>query len=109
MQRYPVRRDHVARLNLGAIQSAAQEAFGTADSDGSIVRARFGALEELRARPIGKELEVETRMNPKVPVDTAAETVRRYNQFLEATTGYSSKERAKRMRKSAGGSENETS
>ncbi len=104
MQRYPVRRDHLAGLNLPDLETVARTTFGAAERDGEFVRANFGALEELRVRAVGKELEVETRMNPKVPVDTAAETVRRYNQFLEAATGYSSKERAKRLRKSAGSS-----
>lgn len=85
------------------MEAAAQEAFGTAHRESDQILTSFGALEELRARPVGKELEVETRMNPKVPVETAAETVRRYNQFLETATGYSAKERAKRLRKSTGG------
>ncbi len=40
-------------------------------------------------------------MNPKVTEEVARETIARYNRFLEETTGYSSKERAKRLRKSA--------
>ncbi|MGI0068558.1 MAG: DUF5611 family protein [Thermoplasmata archaeon] len=44
-------------------------------------------------------------MDPKVDVEIAAETVRRYNLFLERATGYSAKERAKKLRKSAGASE----
>ena len=108
MQRYPVRRDHLSHLNLPEIETVARRAFGTAESEGDFVRASFGALEELRARPAGKELEVETRMNPKVSVETAAETVRRYNQFLQESTGYTSKERAKRLRKSSGSGSDET-
>ena len=108
MQRYPVRRDHVPRLTPSDLEQVAQEAFGSATRDGDTVRVTFGALEELRVRPVGKELEVETRMNPKVPVEAAAETVRRYNRFLEEITGYSAKERAKRLRKSPGGSDART-
>ncbi len=62
----------------------------------------FGAIERLVARPVGAELEVDMRMNPKVPDEVAAETIRRYNAFLEAVTGYTAKERASRLRKSAG-------
>jgi len=40
-------------------------------------------------------------MNPKVPNDVAAETVRRYNRFLETLTGYTAKERAKKSQKAA--------
>jgi hypothetical protein len=44
---------------------------------------------------------VDVTMNPKVPVEVAAETVSRYNRFLEETCGYTTKERAKRLKKSA--------
>lgn len=108
MQRYPVRRDHVAGLAQPSLERAAQASFGSGGRDGEFVVANFGALEALRARAAGKELEVETRMNPKVSVDVAAETVKRYNQFLEAVTGYTSKERAKRLRKTVGGSDTES-
>ncbi len=40
-------------------------------------------------------------MNPKVPEEVARETIARYNRFLEEATGFSAKERAKRLRKSA--------
>jgi hypothetical protein len=41
-------------------------------------------------------------MNPKVPEDVQRDTISRYNRFLEAATGYSAKERARKLRKSAG-------
>jgi hypothetical protein len=40
-------------------------------------------------------------MNPKVPEEVARETIARYNRFLEETCGYSSKERAKRLKKAS--------
>lgn len=71
----------------------------TADS----VTARYGAIDSLTARPGKGELLVELRMNPQVPNDVAAETIRRYNRFLETLTGYSAKERAKKAQKAAKG------
>ena len=104
MQRYPVRRDHLSGLGPARLEEIARASFGMANREADLVRVNFGALEELTARVSGKELEIGTRMNPKVPPETAAETVRRYNRFLEEATGYSSKERAKRLRKSVTGS-----
>ncbi len=40
-------------------------------------------------------------MDPKVPEEVARETIRRYNAFLEDATGFTAKERAKRLKKSA--------
>jgi hypothetical protein len=98
---YPVRTSHRARLTPDALVSVARTAFGTAEVSDGMVAVSFGALTRLTARAAGKELAVEVTMNPNVPVEIAAETVRRYNRFLEEATGFSSKERAKRLRKSA--------
>ena len=67
------------------------------------VTARYGAIDSLTARPGKGELVIELRMNPQVPNDVAAETIRRYNRFLETLTGYSAKERAKKAQKAAKG------
>jgi hypothetical protein len=104
VQQYPVRNTHRSRLTSAAIQEVAQEVFGTAELDGDRVVCRYGAITSLAAWPVGKELAVEVRTDPSVAADIQSETIRRYNRFLEETTGFSSKERAKRLRKSAQGS-----
>ncbi|MGP8159131.1 MAG: DUF5611 family protein [Thermoplasmata archaeon] len=102
MQTYPVRASHRAGLTPPALEAVLKTHFGTAAVEGDAVVGSFGAISRLSARAAGRELSVDLTMNPKVPDEVARETIRRYNQFLEAATGYSSKERAKRMRKSAG-------
>jgi len=104
---YPVRTTHRAHLTPDGLVAVARATFGTAEVNDGVVGASFGALTRLTARPSGKELSIEVTMNPNVPVEVAAETVKRYNRFLEETTGYSSKERAKRLRKSATGAARE--
>jgi len=84
------------------LAEVARAHFERAEVDGEAVVASYGAISRLSARPSGRDLVIEVTMNPKVPEDVARETIRRYNLFLEATTGYSAKERAKRLRKSAG-------
>lgn len=65
------------------------------------VTTRYGAIDSLVVRPGKGELLVELRMNPKVANDLAAETIKRYNRFLETLTGYTAKERAKKAQKAA--------
>lgn len=101
MTNYPVRLTHRGQLSAESLAAKAREAFGTSAVEGEAVTASFGALTRLTARAAGRELSVETSMDPKVPIEVAAETVRRYNRFLEDATGYTAKERAKRLRKSA--------
>ncbi|MCI4333792.1 MAG: DUF5611 family protein [Thermoplasmata archaeon] len=102
MQRYPVRTSHRGNLVPTALATVCQGHFDGAKVEGDSVQCHWGAIERLTARADGKELAVELVMNPKVDAATAQETIRRYNAFLEAATGFSSKERAKRLRKSAG-------
>ena len=102
MQNYPVRASHRVGLAPTALEAVLKTHFGTAVIEGDAVVSSYGAISRLSVRPAGRELSVDLTMNPKVPEEVARETIRRYNQFLEAATGYSSKERAKRMRKSAG-------
>ncbi|MGC2288444.1 MAG: DUF5611 family protein [Thermoplasmata archaeon] len=101
MGSYSVRPAVRAQLTLERIADACRTEFGMADRSADAVTARYGAIDSLTARPGKGELLVELRMNPKVPNDVAAETVRRYNRFLETMTGYTSKERAKKAQKAA--------
>lgn len=80
-----------------------RETFGTASVEGTVATASYGAIVRLAAHAEQRDLAVEVTMNPKVPDEVARETIARYNRFLEAATGFNAKERAKRLRKSAGG------
>lgn len=100
MQKYPVRASARAQLTEARLIELCRRHFeGGALSDGR-VEARYGALARLAARVDGKELAVEVTMDPSVPGDVAQETIRRYNRFLEEATGYTTKERAARLKKS---------
>ncbi|MGA9839399.1 MAG: DUF5611 family protein [Thermoplasmata archaeon] len=101
MQSYPVRASHRKNLEAATLGTILGAHFESVVVNGESAEAKWGAIELLSVRRDGRELRVELTMNPKVPVDVAAETIARYNRFLEAATGYSSKERAKRLRKSA--------
>ncbi len=62
----------------------------------------FGALKPLKVKVLSKsEMEILTTSNPDVSNEDASESIRRYNRFLEAATGFNSKERKKRLNKKA--------
>ena len=79
-----------------------QEIFGNAqEKDGKLV-ASFGALKEIAAWPGKKNvLVVDTKMDPSVGNDVAQQTIKAYNTFLEKATGFTTKERGKRVQKKA--------
>ena len=101
MQNYPVRSSHRANLTTEAIERLARVHFESVTSGTEGVSASYGAIARIVARPAGRELAIDVTMNPKVPGEVARETIARYNRFLEEATGFSAKERAKRLRKSA--------
>ena len=97
-----MRASHRANLGPEALAGLLREHFGSAEPTSDAIVASYGAIARLAVRANGRELRVDLTMNPKVPEDVARDTIARYNGFLEAATGYSAKERAKRLRKSAG-------
>ena len=102
MQVYPVRATQRKNLTLPILEQVLKECFGEAHVEGDSVVSSYGAISRIAVRPAGRDLSVDPTMNPKVPEEVARETIRRYNEFLETATGFSSKERAKRLRKTAG-------
>ncbi len=103
MQDYPVRATHRGNLATEALAGLARAHFDVSGVEAGAVVVSYGAISRLSARANGRELRIDLTMSPQVPEEVQRETIRRYNDFLEAVTGYSSKERAKRLRKSAGG------
>ncbi|HLN51546.1 MAG TPA: DUF5611 family protein [Thermoplasmata archaeon] len=101
MQKYPVRTRNRGNLAPEALARILRTHFESVTVDGASVSASYGAIERLTVRAEGRDLSVEVSMNPKVLDEVARETIARYNRFLEETTGFSTKERAKRLRKSA--------
>jgi hypothetical protein len=101
VQRYPIRASHRKELTAARLDELCRTHFGSATTEGNAIVASYGAIVRLKVWVEAKELAVDLTMNPKVDVTVAAETVRRYNRFLEESTGFTSKERAKKLRKSA--------
>lgn len=102
MQRYPVRREKFKELSSSDLKAKITEVFGTPASEaGEFVTASFGALKELKVGFDGKHLLVETRTEPAAPEADQMLTIKKYNQFLEVVTGYTSKERGKKLQQEA--------
>jgi hypothetical protein len=103
VQTYPVRASHRPHLAPEELERILTTHFLSAERSGDVVSTSFGAIGRLVVRAAGRDLSVEMTMNPKVSADVASDTIARYNRFLEEATGYSAKERARRLRKSASG------
>jgi len=101
MRAYELRRGHGKNLEGDRLRVLAAEAFGSATVEDGKVVASFGAIEKLVAWTDGKQLFVDLTMKPGVPDALATETITRNNRFLEAATGHTAKERAKKAQEAA--------
>lgn len=102
MQDYDIRRGHQKDLEGGKLRAMMQEIFGNASEEGGFLISKFGALDKLTVGwDGGAVLKVETVMNKAADNEAAAKTVKAYNIFLERATGFTSKERGKRLQKKA--------
>lgn len=101
MRAYELRRGQGKNLEGDKLRAIAAETFGSASAEGEKVLVSFGAIDKLTAWTDGKQLFVDIAMKPGVPDDVATDTISRNNRFLEAATGYSAKERAKKAQDAA--------
>ncbi|OPY31473.1 MAG: hypothetical protein A4E32_01929 [Methanomassiliicoccales archaeon PtaU1.Bin124] len=99
---YDIKKGHFENVDGDGLKNIVNEAFGNAKNEGDLIVASFGALEKLETKVQSKSvLFVSTKMRTDVSPEVGAETIKRYNQFLEKATGMNSKERGKRMQKKA--------
>ncbi len=101
MQKYDVKRGLEKNLQPPQLKALVTEVFGGAVEEGDRIVVSFGALSKLTVWGEGKSLCVETQMRTDVSNDVASETISKYNAFLERTTGYTSKQRGKKIQAKA--------
>ncbi len=102
MQEYEVRRGHQDNIQPDQLKAHMQQVFGAVEEREGKFVSSFGALKEIVAWPSSKNvLSVETTMDKGVTDEVAQNTIKAYNTFLEAATGYTAKERGKRAQKKA--------
>ncbi len=99
---YDIKKGKYSDLEGEGLKKIVAETIGNATMEGDLVVASFGALDRMETKVISKTaLSVCTKMKKDVSEEVATETIKRYNQFLEAATGFNAKERGKRAQKKA--------
>ena len=100
MKEYDIRRGHFKNIEGEKLKDLVETTFGTVKQDGDKLISHYGALQPLTTWVKSKnELCVDTQMDNSVSDDEINETIKRFNKFLEAATGFTSKERVKRAKK----------
>lgn len=99
MQTYPVKRGHAKKTDLKQIM---EESFGSVDESDDWLTASFGAFKTIKAKYDGlTKLDVDTNQDRNVDMETGQKTIKAWNEFLETATGYTSKQRGKKMQEAA--------
>ena len=104
MVRQDIKRGQYKHIEGDKLKELMEEVFETSievDDEGWHRLSR-GALQPLAVKVESKgELTVEVTSPEDVEPGVAADTIKRYNHFLEAATGFTSKQRSKRLQKKA--------
>jgi hypothetical protein len=102
LKEFDIKRGHFKNIEGEKLKELLSSTFneGKIEVDNEKLLAYYGALQPLTAWIKGKDvLCVETNMKADVDDELINKTIRLYNQFLEAATGFNSKERVKRSKK----------
>ncbi|ABS56441.1 conserved hypothetical protein [Methanoregula boonei 6A8] len=100
MQEYPIKRGLTKDLEQ-RVFTELRNCFGIEpEKSGSTYRIRFGALKKLEATigAGGKTLRVDTESDISASDEVIIDTNKRFRKFLDAATGFSTKERVKRAK-----------
>ena len=104
MKEYDIRRGHFKNIEGDKLKDLMETTFGNVKTENEKLISQYGALQPLSTWVKSKNvLCVDMNMNKDVSEDEINETIRRYNRFLEAATGFNAKERVKRSKKKTEG------
>ncbi|MCU0798430.1 MAG: DUF5611 family protein [Candidatus Thermoplasmatota archaeon] len=105
MENYDIKRGNHSKVEGDRLNLLMMTVFGNCEvADGWRI-SRYGAMQPIRAKMVSKkELAVEI-VTVKIPEEMVLDTMKKRNMFLEEATGFTSKERLKRLKQKAQGDE----
>jgi len=99
---YDIRKGHAAKIEGEGLKNLMTEVFGSAKEQDGYIVSSYGAMTVVKAKMLSKNtLEVSTETDKGAAPEAQMETVKKWNIFLEGSTGLTSKERSKRLQKKA--------
>ena len=100
MKEFEIKRGHFKNIEGEKLKELMESTFGNVEKNDEKLISKYGALQPLTTWLKEKNvLCVDTQMDNSVDESQINETIKRYNIFLEAATGFTSKERVKRAKK----------
>ncbi|MDD1746901.1 MAG: DUF5611 family protein [Methanomassiliicoccales archaeon] len=99
---YEVKKGHYPKIEGDGLKDIMGMTFGGVKVEGNKLVSSYGAITKVEVKVLSKTaLEVASETDKTRPLDVQADTIKRWNTFLEQATGFTSKERSKRLQKKA--------
>lgn len=101
MERLDIKKGNFKEIEGDKLFKKMEEVFGNCTREEDWLISRYGAMDPIKIKLESKTqliLEINT---VKIPDDQVLDTVRKRNIFLEYATGFTAKERLKRLKKKA--------
>ncbi|MBN1390291.1 MAG: DUF5611 family protein [Candidatus Thermoplasmatota archaeon] len=101
MEKLDIRRGYFAKVEGDGLFELMKEIFGNCKEDEGWYRSDYGAMRPISIKVLSRsELAMEIN-TADIPEDQVLDTMRKRNIFLEKATGYTSKERLKKLKEKA--------
>ena len=99
MTEYPIKRGYFKDLEEKGITNIMKEAFGNVKEANGIYSSNYGEIKNVSVEIKGKtKININLDMNKDADAAIAEDTRKVWNNFLLNATGYTSKERAKKLK-----------
>jgi hypothetical protein len=99
---YDVRKGHYPKIEGDGLKDIMGMTFGNVKAEGDKLVSSYGAITKVEVKVLSKTaLDITSESDKDAPLEMQADTVKRWNVFLEQATGFTSKERSKRLQKKA--------
>jgi hypothetical protein len=102
MQELDIKRGHYKKIDGGRLKEIMENIFGEVNEDGDKLESNYGAMKPITVWIKDKStLCVEISTSKDVDDKVALDSIKARNKFLEAATGFNSKQRSKRLQEKA--------
>lgn len=99
---FDIKKGHSATLEGDGLKNLMQQHFGDVKEENGAYIASFGAIKRLEAKMLNKStLSIVSESDKGASIEQMTESHKKYNTFMEQATGFTSKERSKRLQKKA--------
>ncbi len=99
---YDIKKGNYGKLEGDGLKKIMEASFGSAKVEGDALISSYGAMTRIEVRIVSKtSMDISATSDKNASPDLAADTIKKWNEFLEKATGFTSKERRNRLQKKA--------